>query len=186
MPPPTLAFGAIRLAFAPSLSTASSPIATATTICDRLFERFTHLSTEPEATVQAETEIFDFEAMKSRLRIALEASGDSMREVSLNSGCGPGYLHSILSGEKEPRVRSLAAVCRTLNVSLSYILVGVEMSAETERLLVVAQANPEKVGFILGLLGAPTNSDLPDDIQRLLEAVKKNRDKIPSLLALLE
>lgn len=72
---------------------------------------------------------------RSRLEAALTKSGKSMRSVSLGAGMGPGYLHSILKGGKDPTIDNLVAVCREIGVSLSWVLYGLEISPETEEIL---------------------------------------------------
>ncbi len=89
---------------------------------------------------------------KTRLQAAVDKSGRSAREVSLKSGKGPGYLHSILKEGKDPTVDSLVAVCSTLNVSVSSILLGVEMSRETEEILKAVEGSPARRDAVLRLL----------------------------------
>lgn len=89
---------------------------------------------------------------KTRLQKAIDASGRSAREVSLKSGKGPGYIHSVLKEGKDPTVDSLVAVCATLNVSVSYILLGVEMSKESEAILQALEGSPDRRSAVLQLL----------------------------------
>lgn len=95
---------------------------------------------------------FDIEGLRSRLRSALEERGISMRQASLNGNCGAGWVHSILEDGKEPTVSKLAAVCYGSGLSLSYIMYGLEVSPETERLISLIEANPEKRDGLLALL----------------------------------
>jgi transcriptional regulator with XRE-family HTH domain len=95
---------------------------------------------------------FDIEALRSRLRKTLATKGLSKREVSLSAGFGAGYVHSILNEGKEPTVSKLASVCAAANISLGYIIYGVELSPETERLISLIETNPEKRDMILALL----------------------------------
>src|ERR1051325_9111440 len=60
------------------------------------------------------------EAWRKRLQDALKQSGRSKREISIKAGKGAGYVHSILSEGKDPTIESLIAVCRELNVSLTW------------------------------------------------------------------
>lgn len=99
------------------------------------------------------TREFDIDAMRMRLEAALKAKGLSKRAVSLSSGHAAGYVHSILSEGKEPTVGSLAAVCDAAGLSLSFVMYGIDVTPETEALLLRIQANPEKRDSILDLLG---------------------------------
>jgi ribonucleoside-diphosphate reductase alpha chain len=89
---------------------------------------------------------------RERLEQAIEISGRSNREISLAAGRGPGYLHSLLSEGKDPTIDNLIAICQALNVSLTKILYGVEMSAETEEILALIEGNPEARDGILQIL----------------------------------
>lgn len=95
---------------------------------------------------------FDLDALRERLELAVKASGRSMRDVSLDSGSGPGYLHSILKAGKVPKTTNLAAVCDTLGVSLLYIIYGIEASPETEQIIRRLEANKSRRDGILALL----------------------------------
>lgn len=89
---------------------------------------------------------------RTRLQAAIDKSGRSLRDISLKSGKGPGYLFSILKEGKDPTVESMVAVCSTLNVSVSYILLGVDMSKESEAILQALEGSPERRSAVLQLL----------------------------------
>lgn len=72
-----------------------------------------------------------------------------MRAVSIAAGCGPGYLHGILKDEKEPTIERLLRICSELGVSLTYVILGIELTQAQERLLLLL-------------------SDIPDEQKRLL------------------
>lgn len=95
---------------------------------------------------------FDIEAMRARLRTSLKEKGLSKRQVSIKAECGPGYLHSILEDGKEPTVTKLAQICNAAGLSMSYILYGMQLSPETERLISLFEEHPEKRDGILALL----------------------------------
>lgn len=99
--------------------------------------------------------VFDIDQMRTRLAQALKDRGLSKRSVSLKTELGPGYLHSILEENKQPSVGNLAKICSSVGVSLSYILYGIELSEETERLIALIEANPAKRDGILALLDDP-------------------------------
>jgi hypothetical protein len=76
-----------------------------------------------------------------------------MRSVSLNAGLAHGYVHSIVKDQKDPTISNLVAVCREVDVSLSQILYGVEMTPEVEQLLyLLADADREDQAALLTLL----------------------------------
>lgn len=89
---------------------------------------------------------------RERLLKALEESGKSKRAVSLSSGNGPGYLHSILKDGKDPTIENLLSICDALGVSPIYVLYGFDVGREETELLVALKDNPSKRRAILSLL----------------------------------
>ncbi|MGN7710788.1 helix-turn-helix domain-containing protein [Agrobacterium radiobacter] len=121
------------------------------------------VSTIPNEGRAKISEIEDIRAMgiadwRARLQDALEASGKSAREVSLAAGKGPGYVHSILKEGKEPTVDNLISICEVLNVSLSQIIYGIEMSAETAEILSLLENSPNARDGILKILRDKTRA----------------------------
>jgi len=89
---------------------------------------------------------------RKRLESAIDADGRSRRRISLDSRMGPGYVHSILKEGKDPTIDSLVAICETLNISLTKVLYGIEISRETEEILTLVQDNPQQRQGILQIL----------------------------------
>jgi len=98
------------------------------------------------------TDSLDFDALRARLRDGIKRNGLSMRAVSLSSGNGAGYVHSIVSEGKVPTVTNLAKICDAANLSLLYVMYGLDVSPETEAIIRRIEANPEKRDGILSLL----------------------------------
>lgn len=96
---------------------------------------------------------FDIEAMRQRLRDSLAESGRSMRNVSLEAGLAHGYLNSILNEGKEPTVPNIARICREMDVSLAWILLGINASPRAVKLIEFMERNPDRVDSILSILG---------------------------------
>lgn len=94
------------------------------------------------------------EKWRLRLEAALKTSDKSKRDVSLASGNGPGYMHSILSEGKEPKINNLIAICEQLGVSVIHILYGIELSPDEAELLTAVRDHPEKRAAILSLLAS--------------------------------
>lgn len=89
---------------------------------------------------------------RKRLIDAIDKSGRSMREISLKARKGPGYLHSILKEGKDPTIDNLIDICGALNVSLSSIIQGVEMTRESEEILRLLEGDPDARSGILQIL----------------------------------
>ncbi|WP_234886437.1 helix-turn-helix domain-containing protein [Agrobacterium vitis] len=92
------------------------------------------------------------EDWRARLSTALEKSDKSKRAVSLAAGLGPGYIHSILSEGKDPTVDNLIAVANALDVSVSYLLYGYDLTPETEKILSLLEKNPEARAGVFRIL----------------------------------
>ena len=94
-----------------------------------------------------------------RLTQKIEESGKSMRAISLACGRGEGYVHSILKDGKNPSAEALAEVCAEVGTSMSYVLYGIERSAEEEEFLkLFLRASPDVRAAILTLLRAKTGA----------------------------
>ena len=96
-----------------------------------------------------------------RVRLAqkIEESGKSMRAISIASGRAAGYVFSIMKEKKNPRAEALAEICAEAGTSVSYVLYGIDISAEEEGFLkLFSQASPEVRAAILTLLRARTDA----------------------------
>lgn len=89
---------------------------------------------------------------RKRLRDEIKDKDRSMRSISLAINKGPGYVHSILEDEKDPTISNLLEVCQEVGVSLSYVLYGFEISAETEEILGLLEGYPGSREGILKIL----------------------------------
>ena len=98
------------------------------------------------------------ENWRDRLTAAIKEKNISLRKVSLASGKGAGYLHSILVEGKDPSIDNLAEVCRIVGVTLPYVLYGYSISPQAERLLRLFEARPEMREGILQLLESQSQS----------------------------
>lgn len=82
---------------------------------------------------------------RDRLRGAIEATERSQRDISLQAGMAPGYVNSLFNEAKDPRISNLLKILDEIDVSLSYILYGIEMSPEMEELLrLFERLNPDQ------------------------------------------
>lgn len=92
------------------------------------------------------------ESWRARLQGILDRDGRSMRDVSLSAGLSPGYLHGVLKDGKDSTIDRIAAVAAALDVSLAYILVGLEVSPDTVRLIGLLESDPARRDALLRLL----------------------------------
>jgi hypothetical protein len=109
---------------------------------------------EGRAEISSIWDIFDMKTQewRDRLAAAIENSGKSARRVSLDSGNGPGYVHSILKEGKDPTVDNLMKVCGAVPVSVTKILFDFEISPETEEIVSSLESNPSQRDGILKIL----------------------------------
>lgn len=91
---------------------------------------------------------------RGRLASVIQDKKLSKRSVSLKSGNGAGYVHSILAEGKEPTVDKLRQVCEAIPVSMAYILYGFDVTPEDEKIIAQLHESPETRGAVLTLLGA--------------------------------
>jgi transcriptional regulator with XRE-family HTH domain len=82
------------------------------------------------------------EEWRQRLQAAVDKSGKSMRAISLTAGCSASYLHGILKENKEPTLPRLVKICAVISVSVTYIILGIEMSPVHEQLLLLLSDLP--------------------------------------------
>lgn len=75
-----------------------------------------------------------------------------MRAISIAAGNGHGYVHSIIKDGKDPTIDNMLKICSVLNVSLTEILFGVEMSAETEEIIRLIEGNAQRRAGLLQIL----------------------------------
>lgn len=92
------------------------------------------------------------DAWRKRLEEVIERDGRSLRDISLAAGLSHGYLHGILRDDKEPTLDRFLRICKELNISVAYALLGAQLSAESEELVKLLQDHPEKRAAILALL----------------------------------
>ncbi len=96
--------------------------------------------------------------IRHRLECEIEKSGKSKRAVSIDAGLGKGYLFSITNEGKDPSVVNLAKICDALDISLAYVLFGLEISPETEALMMRIERNSAQRDGILSILD-PKDTD---------------------------
>ena len=100
----------------------------------------------------ADTAAMSNDAWRDRLKAALNASGRSMRSVSLDAGLGSGYLHSVLVEGKDPTIGRLLDVCSAIGASPSFILYGVDLMPEDAEIIEAMHASPDARAAIVALL----------------------------------
>ena len=92
------------------------------------------------------------EGWLQRVRAAIEEDGRSLRTISEAAGLGPNYVSEMLRG-KEPGVDKLVRLAQALGVSASYLVTGLDMSAEHEEALQrLTRLSPEKQRVVLDLI----------------------------------
>jgi transcriptional regulator with XRE-family HTH domain len=97
--------------------------------------------------------LHDISGLRTRLVELLDQKGITMRAASVNANLGPGYVHSVVKDGQEPTVAKLAAICAANDISFSYVVLGVDVSPETKRLLEMIGRDEKARDGILALLG---------------------------------
>jgi transcriptional regulator with XRE-family HTH domain len=122
--------------------------------CISAKEEMSSLPNEGRAKISeiADINIMEKNDWRGRLQKILSETGKSAREVSLAAGKGPGYIHSIIKEGKDPTIDNLIAICGVLNISLSRLIYGYELSSETEEILALLEGSPNSREGILKIL----------------------------------
>lgn len=92
------------------------------------------------------------DAWRERIEGAVKRDGRSLRDISLASGLSHGYLHGILRDDKEPTLDRFIRICAELKISLSYALMGVNITPETEAILSALEGDDASRTAVLSLL----------------------------------
>lgn len=89
---------------------------------------------------------------RKRLETAVDADGRSLRDISLAAGLSHGYLHGILRDGKEPTLDRFRKICAEMGLSLSYVLIGTNISPATEDIISALEADDKTREAVLSLL----------------------------------
>jgi transcriptional regulator with XRE-family HTH domain len=91
---------------------------------------------------------------RQRLQQVADRDGRKLRAISLAAGLPPASLWEMLYTPKQPGIERLQAICGALNIPLSYIMEGIEVTPETDRLLKAwARLPKEQREALLDFLG---------------------------------
>jgi transcriptional regulator with XRE-family HTH domain len=92
------------------------------------------------------------ESWRERLRAAVDASGRSMRDISLGAGLSAGYLFSILKDGKDPTMRSLLLLTQELDTPVVSLFEAADKTRERQRLQSIASMlEPGQLVLLEGL-----------------------------------
>ena len=89
----------------------------------------------------------------ARLLAEIERKGMTQRSVSLKAGLGPGYVNSLVKEGKDPALDHVMRICAALDVSAAYVLFGINVTPETERIMRAVEDSPERRAALVALLG---------------------------------
>lgn len=87
---------------------------------------------------------------RERLKEAIATRETSNRALSKAVGAGEGYISELFASSKEPSFDRMLQIARVLEVSLTWLVYGVEMSHEAEQLLRLFSrlSDPQKAAFL--------------------------------------
>lgn len=101
------------------------------------------------------------DAWRDRLDQAVERDGRSLRQISLSAGVSHGYLFGVLREGKEPTLDRFVRICGALDLSVSYALLGAELTPETEQIVAALQGDDEARRAMLAILGRRSKVGAP-------------------------
>lgn len=91
--------------------------------------------------------------MRARLKAALEKSGKTMRQASLEAGFGPNFLSELIRLGKAPSYWRLEKICRVIGTTVPAIVFGQEVTPVRERMArVLDEYSEEEHEALLELL----------------------------------
>jgi transcriptional regulator with XRE-family HTH domain len=97
------------------------------------------------------------EPWRTRLLEAIDASGRSDRDISRAAKLGQNAVNELRNTAKQPSVEKVIKIAEEVGVSLSYLFLGIEASAEDDRFLkllsAASQQERDAVQLILGRAG---------------------------------
>jgi len=83
-------------------------------------------------------------AWRQRLIAAIEKDDRTPRAISLAAGLGPNYLNQMIERGTSPSIPALVSLCGALDLSLTYIFTGADMSPGLEELLRLSAELPDQ------------------------------------------
>jgi lambda repressor-like predicted transcriptional regulator len=90
--------------------------------------------------------------------------GSSLSSVSVKAGLHRNFLTQLMADDwREPQFGNVVKICRSIGVSITYIVTGAEMTQEQEVLLShLARISPEQQRSVLALLESfpPSNAHI--------------------------
>ncbi len=81
--------------------------------------------------------IMAYEGWRERILSAVESDPRSGQTISRAAGLGPNFISDLKNADKDPRLGSVVKLCAELKISLSYVLLGAEMTPEDEELFLI-------------------------------------------------
>jgi len=96
--------------------------------------------------------IFMDEGWRQRIEQRALQDGRSLRDISLAAGLSHGYPHGILRDGKEPTLDRFVKICDALGLSVSYAMLGIEVSPTVEKIIRAVQDDPARQSALLALL----------------------------------
>lgn len=99
-----------------------------------------------------DTPSFDPEAMRQRIKDELARQRRTQADVVRRAGLGHGFLTNVLSRGQMPSVDKLHALCKELNVSVAWVMYGVEVPADFDHVFDLMNRDPKKFYALLSLL----------------------------------
>jgi DNA-binding phage protein len=92
------------------------------------------------------------ESWRARLQALVDASGRSMRSISLGAGLGPGYLFTVLKEGNDPTIRSLSLIMQELESPVVSLFEAADTTRERRRLQSIASTlTPPQLALLEGL-----------------------------------
>ena len=97
--------------------------------------------------------VFDPEAMRERILDEIKRQRRTQADVVRNAdGLGHGFLTNVLQRGQMPSVDKLDALARELGVTVAWLMYGVDLPPDADKVFDLMNRNPKKLYALLALL----------------------------------
>ncbi|MCL8000004.1 helix-turn-helix domain-containing protein [Brucella sp. 21LCYQ03] len=92
---------------------------------------------------------------RERLQDLMAKRGLTMRSASIMAGKNHSYIYALLQRKQEPNVDSLVELANAFNVSPIWLIFGMELDEDTERLMLKYQSlDPKRREIVRDMVSA--------------------------------
>lgn len=96
--------------------------------------------------------VFDADAMRQRIEDTIDNLNRTQSDIADKANLGHGYLTNILKRGQMPSVEKMDALCKELNVSILWLMYGIDVPPDFHLIQDIAKRDPKKLRAVIELL----------------------------------